>query len=106
MMIKRINNLKNWIDMKFPYFGQLIKITKFDVGQSNPTYLLRFKKKKVVLRSKPMGNLLRGAHRIDREYRVMSSLKGSKIPVPDMLAYCNDINVIGSEFFLMDYNLK
>ena len=81
----------------------LNKIEKFDVGQSNPTYLLHCDNKKIVLRSKPMGNLLRGAHRIDREYRVMSALRETKIPVPNMIIYCDENKIIGSEFFLMDF---
>ena len=50
-----------------------------------------------------MGNLLRGAHRIDREYRVMSALRETKIPVPNMIIYCDENKIIGSEFFLMDF---
>ena len=99
-MIKNNNNLKKWLEEKLPHLGNLNKIEKFDVGQSNPTYLLHCENKKIVLRSKPMGNLLRGAHRIDREYRVMNALKETKIPVPNMIIYCDENKIIGSEFFL------
>ena len=102
-MINKNTNLKNWLNIEFPQFGYLHEVTKFDLGQSNPTYLLIFEENKLVLRSKPIGNLLRGAHRIDREFKVMKSLNNSKIPVPRVIQYCNDENVIGSEFFLMDY---
>ena len=102
-MRNKNTNLKNWLKLHFPKFGNLSKVIKFGVGQSNPTYLLIFKEKKIVLRSKPLGNLLKGAHRIDREFKVMKSLRNSKIPVPTMIQYCNDENVIGSEFFLMNY---
>ena len=102
-MIKNNNNLKIWLEKKLPRLGNLNKIEKFDVGQSNPTYLLHCDNKKIVLRSKPMGNLLRGAHRIDREYRVMSALRETKIPVPNMIIYCDENKIIGSEFFLMDF---
>ena len=103
LMIKNNNNLKIWLEKKLPRLGNLNKIEKFDVGQSNPTYLLHCDNKKIVLRSKPMGNLLRGAHRIDREYRVMSALKETKIPVPNTIIYCEENEIIGSEFFLMDF---
>ena len=103
LMIKNNNNLKIWLEKKLPRLGNLNKIEKFDVGQSNPTYLLHCDNKKIVLRSKPMGNLLRGAHRIDREYRVMSALRETKIPVPNMIIYCDENKIIGSEFFLMDF---
>ena len=56
------------IDEKF------LSIKKFETGQSNPTYLFSSANKSFVLRSKPFGHLLLGAHRIDREYRVMSAL--------------------------------
>ena len=102
-MIKNNNNLKKWLEEKLPHLGNLNKIEKFNVGQSNPTYLLHCENKKIVLRSKPMGNLLRGAHRIDREYKVMNALKETKIPVPNMITYCEENNIIGSEFYLMDF---
>lgn len=102
-MIKKNDNLKKWLQEKLPIVGDLKKIEKFDIGQSNPTYLLHCENKKLVLRSKPMGNLLRGAHRIDREYKVMNALKETKIPVPNMITYCEENNIIGSEFYLMDF---
>ena len=89
-MTKNNINLKKWLQEKLPNLGNLNKIEKFDVGQSNPTYLLHCENRKIVLRSKPMGNLLRGAHRIDREYKVMNALKETKIPVPNMIIYCDD----------------
>ncbi len=102
-MINKNTNLETWLNLQFPQLGKLCEIVKFNVGQSNPTYLLIFKENKLVLRSKPFGNILRGAHRIDREYKVMESLRNSKIPVPSMIQYCNNENVIGSEFFIMSY---
>ena len=75
-----------------------IELKKFDVGQSNPTYLMKTDKQNYVIRSKPLGNLLKGAHRIDREYKVMSALESSRIPVSKMHAYCEDTSIIGTEF--------
>ena len=97
------NKLEAWITKKNLNLGKIIKVTKFEVGQSNPTYKLKFKEKYVVLRSQPKGVLLRGAHRIDREYRVMSALYNTKIPVPKMMCYCDEKNIIGTEFYLMNY---
>ena len=102
-MTKNNINLKNWLQEKLPHLGNLNKIEKFDVGQSNPTYLLHCENRKIVLRSKPKGNLLRGAHRIDREYKEMNALKKTKIPVPNMIIYCEENKIIGSEFFLMEF---
>ena len=56
-----------------------------------------------MLRSKPLGNLLRGAHRIDREYKVMNALSNSKVPIPKMYGYCTDMDIIGSEFYVMEF---
>ena len=97
------NKLEKWISKNISDLGEIINITKFEVGQSNPTYKIEFNKKNIVLRSQPKGTLLRGAHRIDREYKVMSALYNTKIPVPKMLCYCNEKKIIGTEFYLMDY---
>ena len=99
----KINNLNLWIREKTSLEEDILSIKKFEIGQSNPTYLLKANFKNFVLRSKPLGNLLPGAHRIDREYKVMSALIGSKLPVPKMYGYCNDVNVFGSEFYIMEF---
>ena len=91
----KINNLNLWIREKTSLEEDIVFIKKFEIGQSNPTYLLKANFKNFVLRSKPLGNLLPGAHRIDREYKVMSALIRSKLPVPKMYGYCNDVNVFG-----------
>ena len=96
-------NIIKWMYKKFPELGGLKEFKKFDTGQSNPTYKLNFENKKLVLRSQPEGKLLRGAHRIDREFRVMSCLKNTKIPVPNMKTYCEDINIIGRDFYIMEF---
>ena len=72
-------------------------------GQSNPTFLLAGKDQKLVLRKKPEGVLLPSAHAIDREYRVISALKDSAIPVARARCYCDDAHVIGTAFYVMDH---
>lgn len=71
-------------------------------GQSNPTYVIGDAGWRCVLRTRPPGKLLPSAHAIDREYRVMRALQGSAVPVPQMLAYCNDPAVLGRDFYLME----
>ena len=95
--------LENWINEIDPKLGKLKNIKKFEIGQSNPTYKLEFESKVLVLRSKPFGQLLRGAHRIDREYKVMSAIYNSKIPVPQMIGYCQYQNIFGTEFYIMEF---
>ncbi|WP_251863230.1 phosphotransferase [Achromobacter sp. Marseille-Q4962] len=72
-------------------------------GQSNPTYLLEDATGRRVLRKQPPGELLPSAHAVDREYRVMSALADTDVPVPRMLHYCEDRNVVGTPFYLMSY---
>jgi acyl-CoA dehydrogenase len=72
-------------------------------GQSNPTFKVISGTKQFVLRKKPDGKLMPSAHAIDREHRVMSALTKTNVPVPNMLAYCEDESIVGTPFFLMSY---
>ena len=86
-----------------PGFSGLQAVKKFDTGQSNPTYLLEADSGSYVLRAKPPGQLLKSAHQVDREYRVMKALKGSGVPVPEMLYLSDEESSIGRMFFVMSY---
>jgi aminoglycoside phosphotransferase (APT) family kinase protein len=77
------------------------RITKFATGQSNPTYLIESKSGRTVLRRKPPGKLLKSAHMIEREFRVLKALEGTGFPAPRALALCEDESVIGTAFYLM-----
>lgn len=79
-----------------------IDIRQFQAGQSNPTFQLISGGKKYVLRKKPPGKLLPSAHAVDREFRIMSALQNSPVPVPRTLILCRDPAVIGTDFFVMD----
>jgi len=72
-------------------------------GQSNPTFKVSSGTKHFVLRKKPDGKLMPSAHAVDREHRVMSALTHTNVPVPNMLAYCEDESIVGTPFFLMSY---
>ena len=76
---------------------------KFPTGQSNPTYLVTTPGARYVLRRKPPGKLLKSAHMVEREYRVLAALEGCGFPAPRPLALCEDEAVAGSIFYLMDY---
>ena len=76
---------------------------KFAGGQSNPTYLLTAKSGNYVLRRKPLGNLLKSAHAVDREYRVISALANTQVPVAKVYHLCEDNSVIGSMFYVMEF---
>ncbi len=83
--------------------GSHLEIRPLTGGQSNPTWLLDDGTRRIVLRKKPSGTLIASAHAIDREYRVMRALRDSAVPVPEMLAYCEDDTVVGTPFFLMEF---
>lgn len=80
-----------------------ITASKFQQGQSNPTFLLQTPTKRLVLRRKPPGQLLKSAHAVDREFRVQSALANSDVPVAKMLHLCEDETVIGSMFYVMEH---
>ena len=82
---------------------QPIRVSQFEGGQSNPTFLVERAGERWVLRKKPPGRLLRSAHQVDREHRVMHALRDSDVPVPEMLALCEDEAVLGTAFFVMRY---
>ena len=71
-------------------------------GQSNPTYFVTHGPRAMVLRKQPMGKILPGAHRIDREFRVLSALAETDVPVPLPLVLIDDPDVLGTPFYLMD----
>ena len=77
--------------------------TKFKGGQSNPTYRIDAASGSYVLRRKPSGKLLVSAHAVDREFRVLTALHGSSVPVARPLHLCTDDAVIGSMFYLMEF---
>ncbi len=84
-------------------FRGLRDIVKFDTGQSNPTYRLEADSGLYVLRAKPPGELLKSAHQVDREHRVMKALAGTAVPVPRMLFLAPEDNPIGRMFYVMEH---
>jgi aminoglycoside phosphotransferase (APT) family kinase protein len=94
--------LAGWMAAQVPGFRGPLRIDQFAGGQSNPTYRLRTPEASYVLRRKPPGVLLKGAHAIEREARVMAALAGTGFPVPKVHGLCEDDSVIGSAFFVMD----
>jgi aminoglycoside phosphotransferase (APT) family kinase protein len=80
-----------------------VDIEKFAGGQSNPTYKLTTPSNVYVLRRQPPGKLLKSAHAVDREYRVLRALENSPVPVARALHLCEDRDVIGSMFYVMEF---
>ena len=84
-------------------FLGLRSITKFNAGQSNPTYRIDARSGSYVLRAKPPGELLKSAHQVDREYRVMKALAGTAVPVPTVLHLSGEDSPIGRMFYVMAF---
>ncbi|XP_052813055.1 acyl-CoA dehydrogenase family member 10-like [Mya arenaria] len=75
----------------------------FSHGQSNPTYFIKYADKNMVLRKKPPGKLLPSAHAVEREYKIMKAVKPHGVPVPKMLALCEDDSLLGTPFYIMEH---
>lgn len=97
--------LTDWMTAHIDGFCGPLQISMFKGGQSNPTYRLDTPAQVYVLRSKPgpVAKLLPSAHAIEREYRVMSALKDTAVPVATMLGLCEDESVIGRAFYIMSH---
>ena len=83
--------------------GELRSVQLIAGGRSNLTYRLDLAAGRVVLRRPPLGHVLPTAHDMSREYRVLSALQHTAVPVPTPLASCQDTDVIGAPFYLMRY---
>lgn len=95
--------LLHWLQRNIEGFRGPAVLEKFKGGQSNPTYRLKAESGTYVLRRQPPGKLLKSAHAVDREYRVMRALAGTDVPVPRMVGLCESREVIGSMFYLMEF---
>jgi aminoglycoside phosphotransferase (APT) family kinase protein len=91
-----------WMAEHVAGFEGPLTVRQFKGGQSNPTYRLDSPGGSFVLRRKPPGRTLQGAHAVDREARVMSALGEQGFPVPRVYGQCDDDGVIGTAFFVMD----
>ena len=94
--------LADWLRAHVEGYRGPLTIEQFKGGQSNPTYKLRTPGRDYVLRRKPPGALLKGAHAIEREYRVITALAGVGFPVARPFALCLDESVIGTWFYVME----
>jgi aminoglycoside phosphotransferase (APT) family kinase protein len=95
-------SLGAWLEANVEGFAGPFTLAKFASGQSNPTYKISAVSGDYVLRRKPFGQLLPSAHAVDREYRLLSALSPLDFPVPRPLALCDDPDVIGTMFYVME----
>ncbi len=95
--------LTAYLEANIEEFKGPLKASKFAGGQSNPTFKIDSASGSYVLRRQPPGKLLKSAHAVDREYRVISALNHSNVPVAEVYHLCEDRDVIGSMFYLMEF---
>ncbi len=89
---------------RIPGFKAEIAVRQFEGGQSNPTFLIESGDRKYVMRKKPPGQLLATAHMVEREYRIMTALQDTDVPVPRTYLLCEDPDLTGTAFFLMEFS--
>jgi aminoglycoside phosphotransferase (APT) family kinase protein len=94
--------LSSWMETHVEGYKGPLTVTQFKGGQSNPSYRLDTPAQAYVLRRKPFGQLLKSAHAVDREFRVISALYPTGYPVAKPFALCEDDDVIGSAFYIME----
>ena len=99
-----VETLAGYLSDAISGFGELQSVDKFSGGQSNPTYKLSTDEKQYVLRAKPPGDLLKSAHQVDREFKVMHALQDTDVPVPRMLHLADEKDSpFGRMFFVMEF---
>jgi aminoglycoside phosphotransferase (APT) family kinase protein len=92
-----------WLGERLEGFKASATVRQFQGGQSNPTYLISAGERRWVLRKKPPGVLLPSAHQIEREYRVQAALAGGPVPLAAMRVICEDPEILGAAFYVMDF---
>ncbi|RQG99561.1 phosphotransferase family protein [Paraburkholderia dinghuensis] len=95
------SRLRQWLQAKLPDIRGEMRLTRIGGGQSNPTFFVDFDEQSLVLRKQPPGQLLPSAHAVDREFRIQRALAGTAVPVPEMLVFCDDREVVGTPFYVM-----
>lgn len=94
--------LASWMHAHVAGFAGPLSVQQFTGGQSNPTYRIDTPQQRYVLRRKPPGQLLNGAHAVDREARILAGLGEADFPVPRLLGLCTDDKLIGTWFYVME----
>ena len=95
--------LERYLARHVPDAVPIRAVSQFAAGQSNPTYLIEGPERRFVLRKKPPGTLLPSAHLVEREYRILAALAETDVPVPRVHHLCEDTDIVGTAFYVMDY---
>lgn len=94
--------LAAYLRQQLPELGGAMQLERIGGGQSNPTFFVTFEHgPQLVLRKQPSGELLKSAHAVDREFRILRALRHTAVPVPEALLFCEDRAVVGTPFYVM-----
>jgi aminoglycoside phosphotransferase (APT) family kinase protein len=96
------DRLDAYLRERIPGLGGPMRVDRISGGQSNPTFFISYPERRLVLRKQPPGPLLPSAHAVDREYRVLTALRGTGVPVPETVLFCDDRSVAGTPFYIME----
>lgn len=97
--------LEQYLSRHIPSLKAPLEVKQFGFGQSNPTYqLIASDGTKYVMRKKPPGKLLSAsAHQVEREHRILAALAPTEVPVPKVYCLCEDVSIIGTAFYVMEF---
>jgi aminoglycoside phosphotransferase (APT) family kinase protein len=96
------SKLANFLAQHFPDEPRQLTMERISGGQSNPTYFVTYGSRRMVLRKKPNGPILPGAHAIEREFRILKALDATDVAVPTPILLCEDTDPLGTAFYLME----
>jgi aminoglycoside phosphotransferase (APT) family kinase protein len=98
-----VNRLSAYLKTHLACFKGPIELRQFPVGRSNPTFLIKARSGFYVMRRQPAGTLLKSAHAVDREYRIIEALGRAGFPVPQAFHLCREVEIVGCLFYVMSY---
>jgi aminoglycoside phosphotransferase (APT) family kinase protein len=96
------SRLDAFLRAALPGLAGPMRLARIGGGQSNPTFVVDYDDRSLVLRKQPPGELLPSAHAVDREFRVLRALAATDVPVPRVHCFCVDRDVVGTPFYVMD----
>jgi aminoglycoside phosphotransferase (APT) family kinase protein len=100
----RTERVTEWLEGHVRGFTAPCSFTRIGEGQSAFSYLVRDRMgSTLVLRRPPIGDLLESAHDMSREYGILASLQGVFNKIPRVVGYCDDLEVTGAPFYLMEF---
>lgn len=96
------SRLDDFLRQSVPGLIGSMRLERIGGGQSNPTFFVTYDNRRLVLRKQPSGEVLPSAHAVDREHRIMAALAQTDLPVPKMVLFCDDREIVGTPFYVME----